>query len=72
MRDIRHYAHQTNVRLFAGALLLLLIVGDGLILIFYGRNAALAGLLCLMIGLAPVLLIWIALLLSEWIAKRAE
>jgi hypothetical protein len=71
MRDLRHYARQTNLRLFVGALLILFIIGDGLILLFYGKNAALAGLLCLLFALAPVFLIWIALLLIDWISKRS-
>jgi hypothetical protein len=72
MRDLRRYARQTNTRLFFGFLLILLIVGLGLIGIIYGPQGALFGLVCLAAGLAPLLLIWLALLLIEWIARRAN
>lgn len=68
-RDLRQYARQTNLRLIAGFLLLLFIVGDGLIYIFYGRNAALMGLLCLVAGLSPLILILIALWVIDRIAR---
>jgi hypothetical protein len=68
-RDLRHYAKQTNLRLIAGFFLLLFFVGDGLIYIFYGRNAALMGLFCLVAGLSPLILILIALWLVDWIAR---
>jgi TM2 domain-containing membrane protein YozV len=68
-RDLRQYAKQTNLRLVAGFLLLLFIVGDGLIYIFYGRNAALMGLLCLVAGLSPLVLIMLAVWLIDWIAR---
>jgi branched-chain amino acid transport system ATP-binding protein len=54
-RDLRRYASQTNFRLGVGGILLLFVVGDGLIYLIYGRGAALMGLLCLLLGLAPLL-----------------
>jgi hypothetical protein len=71
-RDLRQYARQTNVRLIAGGLLLLLIVGVGLIYLFYGRGPALMGLICLLAGLSPLALIWLALEVIGWIVKRAN
>lgn len=71
-RDLRKYAHQTTVRLIAGALLLLLIVGDGLIYILYGSGAALTGLLCLLAGLIPIGLIVLVLFFLDWIRKRVD
>jgi hypothetical protein len=71
-RDLRKYARQTNVQLIAGGLLLLFIVGDGLIFLIYGQGPALMGLACLLAGLAPLVLIWLALLLIEWIVRRAN
>lgn len=68
-RDLRRYARQTNVRLIVGGLLLLFVVGDGLIYIFYGRSAALMGLLCLGLGLAPLFLIGLALWAVELAAR---
>lgn len=71
-RDLRRYARQTNTRLVLGGILLLFIVGDGLIYYFYGQGAALMGLVCLAAGLSPLVLIWLALLLIEWIARVAR
>jgi hypothetical protein len=69
-RDLRQYTRQTNLRLIVGFILLLFIVGDGLIYLFYGRGAALMGLICLLGGIAPVVLILAALWIIDWIAKR--
>lgn len=68
--DLRKYARDTNIRLLAGFIFLLFIVGDGLIAIIYGGGAALMGALCLVAGLAPLGLIALALLGIDWIVKR--
>jgi hypothetical protein len=72
VRDLRSYARQTNTRLVIGGLCLLFVVGLGLIYVFYGSRAALLGFLCLVLGLAPLVLIWLALLTVEWVTKRAD
>jgi hypothetical protein len=69
-RDLRRYARQTNTRLVLGFLIILFLVGDGLIYLFYGQRSAITGLLCLFIGLAPVILIWVILIGFEIIVKR--
>lgn len=71
-RDLRKYMRDTNVRLIAGALLLLFIVGDGLIWLIYGAGAAVMGLLCILAALVPVILILLILGLLDWIVKRAN
>ena len=71
-RDLRKYTKQTNVRLIAGALVLLFIVGDGLIYFIYGSGAALMGILCLLGGMIPVVLTVLVLLLLDWIRKRVD
>ena len=71
-RDLRKYAHQTNVRLIAGALVVLFIIGDGLIYLIYGGGAALTGILCLLAGMIPVVLTILVLFLFQWIQKRAD
>ncbi|NLG73669.1 MAG: hypothetical protein GX495_16695 [Chloroflexi bacterium] len=68
--DLRRYARQTQVRLITGGLFLLFIVGDGLILLLYGPQAAALGLICLLVGLAPLALIWLALVGIEWIVRK--
>jgi hypothetical protein len=71
-RDLRAYARQTNVRLAAGALLLLFGVGIALIYFIYGGGAALVGLLCLLGSLVPVALIFLAIQGMDWIITRAR
>jgi hypothetical protein len=71
-RDLRKYGRQTNIRLIAGALLLLFVVGDGLIYIIYGSGAALMGILCLLAGMVPVLLTIFVLILLDWIRKHVD
>jgi hypothetical protein len=71
-RDLRKYARQTNVRLAAGAFILLFVVGIGLIWAIYGQGAAGMGLLCLLAALFPIILILAIFLAMEWILKRAR
>ena len=70
-RDLRRFARQTNLQIALGAILILLIVGIGLVWYFYGGVAAGAGLLCVIVGLSPVVLILLVLLALDWILKGA-
>jgi hypothetical protein len=72
MRDLRRYARQTNTRLLVGFIALLLLVGNGLIWFFYGREAAVFGLVCIAAGLSPLMLIGLALWLIELFVKRYD
>jgi hypothetical protein len=69
-RDLREYANQTNKGLLLGFFILLFVVGDGLVYLIYGKGAAIMGAICLIGGLAPLLLIWLALLGIDWIVKK--
>jgi hypothetical protein len=71
-RDLRKYAKQTNFRLLLGFFGLLLLVGIGLIYLFFGRNAALMGLLCTVAALVPAFLIWLILWVMGYIVKKAN
>ncbi len=71
-RDLRHYARQTNLRLVAGFLFLLLLVGDGLIYLFYGRYAATMGLICILAGLVPAAMVLGALWVIDRIVKAGR
>ena len=71
-RDLRKYASQTNVRLFVGSVLLLLVVGLGLIWLIYGLPAAISGLICLLGALLPIGLIWLAMQGLDWLVKKAN
>ena len=70
-RDLRKYAANTNVHLAFGALLLLAVVGVGLIWLIYGAAAASLGLMCVLAGASPILLIGLVLLILDWIMNRA-
>lgn len=70
VKDLRRYASQTNARLIIGGLLLLVIVGLGLILLIYGKGAAATGLLCILAGLIPILLIYLILGIINRIVKH--
>ncbi len=71
-RDLRKYARQTNLRLVIGFIILLVIVGIGLIDLFFGRNAALMGLICIAAALVPAALVWLVLWLMGYIVKKAN
>lgn len=71
-RDLRAYSRQTTVRLVVGFFILLFLLGDGLIYLFYGRGAAITGLICLVAALLPLVLIWASLALIGWVVRRTE
>ncbi|MDH3944119.1 MAG: hypothetical protein OEV06_08510 [Anaerolineae bacterium] len=56
-RNLREHRRITDRRLLIGFFLLVFLVGDGLIYMLYGREAAIFGLLCLSAALVPVVLI---------------
>jgi hypothetical protein len=72
LRDLRQYSRETNLRLFAGFVLILLVIGEGLIWVIYGPGAALFGILCILGGIFPIALIILVLWLAELILKRAD
>ncbi len=72
MRDLRRYARNTNIRLIFGFIFLLFLVGDGLIYVFYGRGAALAGLICILGGFVPILLIIGLFAVMDIVIKKAN
>jgi hypothetical protein len=71
-RDLRHYARGTQFRLTLGALAILFGVGGLLIYFFYGAGGAALGVMCLVIGLLPVLLILAALWILDVILHRSH
>jgi hypothetical protein len=68
--DLKKYAAQTERRLVIGLLSLCFTVGLGLIWLFYGVNAALLGLLCLLGGVVLIVAILLMLNLIERISKH--
>ena len=70
IRDLRKYARQTTTRMVIGALILVFILGDGLIYLIYGKNAAMLGLICLLGGMVPVIVIFGILWIADYLLKR--
>jgi len=71
-RDLREYTKNTRARLVIGFLVLVFLVGDGLIFIFYGKEAGLLGLACLVGALIPVLLVVILLAVADRVVKKNQ
>jgi len=72
-RDLRKYGRQTSLRLILGGIAVALVVGGGLIYLFYGSSGTLGAILaCIVITLFPVLLILIFLLVIDRIVKHAN
>ena len=69
-RDLRRYARSTNVRLVAGGMALILVVGGGLIWAFYGPQALMSALLCFGAFALPVALIAALLWCMGWIVRK--
>lgn len=70
--DLRQYARGTNLRLILGGLTIVFVVGSLLIYLIYGAGAAAMGLVCLVIGLAPILLILVALWILDVVVRRSH
>ena len=71
-RNLREYAKNTKTRLVIGFLALIFLVGDGLILLFYGKEAGIFGLVCMLGALIPVLLVIIFLVIADKIVKKNQ
>lgn len=71
-RDLRAYSASTTARLIAGGVLLVFVVGGGLVYAIYGAGALFSSLLCIGVGLLPVLLIVLALAILDAIRKRVD
>jgi hypothetical protein len=69
-RDLRRYRRQTNARLLAGFILLVLLVGSGLVYLFIGPAALPSYLLCAGAGILLLLLIGLVLAGLDWIVRR--
>jgi hypothetical protein len=70
--NLDDYASQTKFRLVLWFILILFIVGIGLIWLFFGRNAAIFGFLCLLGAGIPIGLIALSLLGLDAIVKRPK
>ena len=71
-KDLRRYARQTSLHLFVGFYIILMVVGIGLIHVFFGEQAARMGLLSVLLCSSPLILIALAMALIGWIVKKAR
>jgi len=71
-RDLREYTKNTRTRLVVGFIALVFLIGDGLIFLFYGKEAGIFGLVCMLGALIPVLLVVIFLLIADRIVKKNQ
>ncbi len=71
-RDLRKYSSNTAVQLAFGGIILLLVVGLGLIALFYGSRAALMGLICILGGLGIVGLVTLSVFALDYFLKRSN
>lgn len=70
MTDLREYARNTQIRMLVGLGVLVLVVGEGLIYLLYGRGAAVLGLICLGGAAVPVLAVVIVLAVMDKASSR--
>lgn len=71
-RDLRKYSQKTNLGLVIGFLIILFVIGDGLIYWIYGREAAILGLTCMLVGLGPIVIVGIVLSGVEWVLRKTN
>ena len=71
-RNLRDYSRQTAVRLIVGGFIILFFIGNGLIYIFYGRDAAFLGVICMGIGLLPLVMIGLLFWIMDRIVRRGN
>lgn len=72
IKDLRKYSLKTNTRLVFYFIGILLTLGLGLIWLFYGRNAALLGFLCLLGAGIPIALITAAILGLDYFVNKSS
>jgi hypothetical protein len=71
--DLRKHRRQTERNLILAGFALLLLVGGGLVWLFYGRRAALASWLCLGAGIALFGIVTLLLkLMDVWSTARYD
>ena len=70
--ELDKYSKQTNRRLVAGFVFILLVIGDGLIYLFYGLESAIFGLMCIGAGFVPFVFICMSLAIIEKISNKSS
>ncbi len=68
--DSRAFQRRLERELVIGGLIIGLVVGVGLIYLFWGQAAALTSLLCFVLFLGIIGLVWGFLRLVEWLGNR--
>ncbi len=68
--DSRGFQRELERELIIGGLIIGLIVGVGLIYLIWGRTAALTSLLCFVLFIGVIAIVWVFLLLVDWLGRR--
>ena len=69
-QDLRKYSQQTIKRVVIWGILLIFIIGNLMIFIFYGRQALLTGITCMLSGLLPLGAIYLVFLGLDYFLKK--
>jgi hypothetical protein len=68
--DPRRHWRETEIRLILGGIGLLIVVGGGLVWVFYGRAAAFTTVACLLVAVLVLGLLWLVMsLLERWVRE---
>lgn len=70
--DSRAYQRQLERELIVGGLVIGLIVGVGLIYLFWGQSAAVTSLICFGGFVAVIAVVWGFLQMITWLGERGE
>ncbi|MBN1934102.1 MAG: hypothetical protein JW934_05535 [Anaerolineae bacterium] len=69
--DLRHQRKQYERRLLALTLFVLVVVGGALIGLFFGLEALLAAVPCLLVGAAAIAGLWLLMnIIERWLENR--
>jgi hypothetical protein len=69
-RDLRKYSRNTYLGLGLFGLIIIVIVGNILVRLFYGQDAMRLSISCMAVALLPGVLIILILAVMNWIARR--
>jgi threonine/homoserine/homoserine lactone efflux protein len=69
-RDLRKYSQQTIIRMVIWGILLIFIIGNLMIYIFFGQPAFLTGITCMLAGLLPLGAIYLVFLGLDYFLKK--
>ncbi len=69
-QDLRKYSQQTIKRTVIWGILLIFIVGNLMIYIFFGQQALVTGITCMLSGMLPLVAIYLVFLALDFFLKK--